>query len=472
METRAGIRVQIVVALGTLMLIAFVPLGFAVSSLATASELVARRKAVVAVAHAIAVQARDDDAQALTAILASHLGELDVDALAAVKNGQIVATAGDRLVTGDLGAPGTSKSENGRIVASAQAGDVVVVARAPSSDGTTSAPLVRLVTLYVSLFAMTLLIFMYFTLTRVLVRPLVALAAAVGRVAGGSRTVALPNAGPRELAEVSASVGTMAETLLADERKLRAKVEELTRTTKELQLAQTQVVRSERMASVGRLAAGVAHEIGNPIAALMGMEDLLLDGLPSEESRDFLVRMKKETERIHTIVRDLLDFARPESAAESTGQFAPADVRDVAMEVAQLAKPQKAFRDVTLEIELQESFQVPMSSARLTQVLLNLLLNAGQALASTKDAKVHVEAKKDRTTNEATITVTDNGPGVPPDLRAHIFEPFVTTKEVGQGTGLGLSVCRGLVEAAGGTIDLDASYEGGARFKLTLPLLE
>ncbi|MEO8799026.1 MAG: HAMP domain-containing sensor histidine kinase [Polyangiaceae bacterium] len=471
METRAGIRVQIVVALGTLMLVAFVPLGLSVSSLATASELVARRKAVVAVAHAIATQARDDDARPLPDMLASHLGELDVDALAVVKNGQIVASAGDRLVTGDLGRPGTSKSENGRIVASAQAGDVVVVARAPSSDGTTSAPLVRLVTLYVSLFAVTLLIFMYFTLTRVIVRPLEALAAAVGRVAGGSRTVALPKGGPRELAEVSASVGTMAETLLADERALRAKVEELTRTTKELQLAQTQLVRSERMASVGRLAAGIAHEIGNPIAALMGMEDLLLDGLPEDESRDFLVRMKKETERIHMIVRDLLDFARPEGQAESTGQFAPASVMDVIAEVAQLAKPQKAFRDVVLEIDAPEGFCVPMSSARLTQVLLNLLLNAGHALEGTRDAKVRIAVSKDSTNNEATITVTDNGPGVPADIHAQIFEPFVTTKEVGQGTGLGLSVCRGLVEAAGGTIDLDPAYTDGARLVVTLPLL-
>lgn len=471
MEARAGIRVQIVLALGTLMLLAFVPLGFAVSSLARASELVGRRQALIGVAHAVAVHAREDTSRPLEETLAAHLGELDIDALAVVKNGVTVASAGATLVPGDFGAPGTTKSSASGLVASAESGGVVVVARAPFSQSG-SAPLVRLVALYVSLFAVTLLIFMYFTLTRVLVRPLEALVTATGKVARGSRALALPKRGPRELDDVAASVESMAKALLADEAAMRAKVEELTQTTKRLTEAQAQIVRSERMASVGRLAAGVAHEIGNPIAAILGMEDLLLDGgLPPDESRDFLVRMKRETERINTILRDLLDFARPEESPESSGRFQPADVRQTIDEVVALAKPQKAFRDVAIEVSAEPGLSVMLPPARLTQVLLNLTMNAGFAMsrAQTKDARITLRAKRDG--DRIVIEVEDEGPGVPEEMREQIFEPFVTTKDVGEGTGLGLSVCRGLVEAAHGTIELDASFESGARFVVTLPAM-
>ena len=457
---------QIVLTLGALMVVAFVPLGLAVSDLARASQIVARRQAVIAVAHAIATH-EADRSRAPEDTLAAHLGEAGIDALAVVKNGAIVASAGERLVSSDLGKPGTSRAEAGMIVASAEAGDVTVVARAPASDGSGVAPIVRLVSLYVSLFAAVVLIFMYFTLTRVLVRPLEALVAATGKVARGARSLALPKQGPRELDEVAASVETMAAKLMADEETLRAKVDELTQTTKQLVEAQTQVVRSERMASVGRLAAGVAHEIGNPISAILGMEDLLLDETTTpEESRDYVVRMKKETERIHTILRDLLDFARPEESPDSTGQLTPANVKKTVEEVAALAKPQKAFRDVVLEIDVPADLSARIPTARLTQVLLNLFLNAGAALAKKKDARVAVRARKDA--DEIVVEVEDNGPGVRADLRDQIFEPFVTSKDVGEGTGLGLSVCRGLVEAAGGSIALDTGYSNGARFVIRL----
>jgi signal transduction histidine kinase len=302
----------------------------------------------------------------------------------------------------------------------------------------------------------------------VIVRPLEALVAATSRVARGSRVLALQQSGPRELVDVAASVETMAAKLIADEAALRVKVEELTQTTKRLTEAQTQVIRSERMASVGRLAAGVAHEIGNPIAALLGMEDLLLDSTtPPDEAHDFLVRMKKETERISTILRDLLDFARPEKSADSSDQFSPAEVKSVVDEVLALSRPQKNFREIDLKIEIDEPLHVMMSTARLTQVLLNLMMNAAAALDGKKDPRILVRAKRDG--ENVRVEIEDNGPGVVASMGDQIFEPFVTTKEVGQGTGLGLSVCRGLVEAANGTIDVDPTFANGARFIVILP---
>jgi signal transduction histidine kinase len=264
----------------------------------------------------------------------------------------------------------------------------------------------------------------------------------------------------------------MAERLIAEETALILKVDELTDTTTRLTRTQAQLVRSERMASVGRLSAGLAHEIGNPIAALIGMEDLVLDGgLSPEEQRDFLQRMRRETERIHTIIRDLLDFARPEEprseAGESPGR---AEVRCVFDDVVALARPQKHFRGVAIEPEADANLVVAMAAPRLIQVLLNLLLNAGAALGSARrdGGRVRLRAfATDRT--EIRIEVEDNGPGVATGVRDRMFEPFVTTKEVGQGTGLGLAVCRGLVESAGGEIGYDPSFEDGARFYVVLP---
>jgi signal transduction histidine kinase len=342
-------------------------------------------------------------------------------------------------------------------------------------EGEKGMPLLRLTAIYMGLFAVALLTFAYFALTRLIVRPVDALVTAADRVASGSRTLVIPRAGARELAELGASVQAMTARLVADEAAMRKKVDELTALTKELRMTQTQLARSERMASVGRLAAGVAHEVGNPIAAMMGMEDLLIEGdLPSETQRDFLARMKKETERIHTVVRDLLDFARPEEPKSGSGPSAPANVRAVVDDVLSLVKTQKDFKAIALESDVEETLTVLLPHARLSQVLLNVVLNAGAAISSTRAATAVAEGKvvvrAQRNGDRARIEIEDSGPGVPADLREKIFDPFMTTKEVGEGTGLGLSVCRGIVEAAGGVIAVDPSYEGGARFYVELPV--
>jgi signal transduction histidine kinase len=223
-------------------------------------------------------------------------------------------------------------------------------------------------------------------------------------------------------------------------------------------------VRSERLASVGRLAAGLAHEIGNPIAALMGLEDLLLQGgLTPEEHRDFLQRMKRETERIHRILRDLLAFARPSSPAE-VGQ--PGDVETAVHDTVALVMPHPALRDVDLAIDVHSGLEeVALGREQLVQVVLNLVLNAADAVGPGG----HVKVTAAPSPKGVTLSVEDDGPGVAESVRDRLFEPFVTTKEIGKGTGLGLAVCRGLVEAVGGTINLDTTTVRGARFLLELP---
>ena len=263
---------------------------------------------------------------------------------------------------------------------------------------------------------------------------------------------------------------------------MRSKVDELTRTTKHLTEAREQLARSEQLASVGRLSAGLAHEIGNPLAAILAMVDLVADkDMPEDERQDFLARMKKETERIHGILRDLLDFARPEADVPSEGGAA-CIVSEVVADVEALAVPQRVFRDVALKTEIAKGTPLAaMAGPRLLQVLLNLVMNAAQAVTSriesergmgggesptpAHEVRLRVQAHGET----VQIVVEDTGPGVPPGMRTKVFEPFVTTKDVGEGTGLGLAVCRGLVESAHGKITIDEAYTAGARFVVTLP---
>jgi two-component system NtrC family sensor kinase len=485
-ESRApGLRTQIVLALAGLMVLAFVPLFFAVASLTRATLQGAREEAARALGRVVAAEigeaSRKGDRALLESRLSSEVGEGGVAAITVYDaEGRLVASAGDASELGAMHAPRLPCGESTTTVrgASGRALEIVVpegrgavVARLRTDDDSDrAAPLVRLVALYMVTFALALLVFAYFALTRLIVRPIEGLVRAADRVASARSALDVPRSGARELFELGESLKAMTARLVADEATLRAKVLELTRTTERLTETRSQLVRSERLASVGRLSAGIAHEIGNPIAAILGMEDLLLDGdLPSETQRDFIVRMKHETERIHGVVRDLLDFARPEKAEPTSGgQVAPSDVRDVVADVLALVRPQRSFKTITLETELGDApLLVTLPAARLTQVLLNLVLNAGDAAEPSPERRVTVRAT--RVESRVIVQVEDTGPGIAPSIREKLFEPFVTTKEVGSGTGLGLAVCRGIVEFAGGEIALDDAYTKGARFVVSLP---
>lgn len=332
------------------------------------------------------------------------------------------------------------------------------------------ATLINSFRLYASLIAGSLLVLMYLALTRIIVRPLDDLEEAAHGVTLGSRQLRVPNTRVRELRELGASLQRMTDSLLAKEDSLQKQIERVERTTKELGRAQRELARSERLASVGRLAAGLAHEIGNPIAALIGLADLVLDGgLSAEEQRDFIKRMRGEIERVNRTLRDLLQFARP--GRESEAPRPPGDVEAAAHDTAALVMHQATLADVELCLDVHPGLpRVTLASEQLTQVVLNLILNAADALQGRSGARVTVRAC--RRESNVQIEVEDNGPGVPGEIAEHIFEPFFTTKEVGKGTGLGLSVCQSLVAAAGGSLSLDATLGTGARFVVQLPVAE
>jgi signal transduction histidine kinase len=477
-----GIRLQIVLALSVLLVLAFLPLFVAVASLTRATLRSVRETSARSLGRAVAAQVAEAqsarDPADLQALAEAQIGQGGVAALGIYDaRGVPILRLGDMEDASALPQTAPRGSEQAvsistprgpavRVVIPGSKGIIAAVLRT-DDDAVRIAPLLRLVALYTGLIALALLVFAYIALTRLIVRPLDAISAAARRVALGARGLEVPATGPSELVGLGTSLSEMTAKLRADEQRMRDQIEELERRAEALRQAQDRLVRSERLASVGRLAAGLAHEIGNPIAALMGLEDLLLEGgLEPNEQRDFLIRIRSETERIHRVLRDLLDFARP--ASVPLGQAdKPGDVTEAIEDVLALVRPQRSFRDVQIAVDVPPALpSVTLGRERIMQVLLNLLLNAADAT----EQKGRVSLRAERIDGRVRLIVEDDGGGIDPSVAARLFEPFVTTKEVGKGTGLGLAVCRGLVESVEGSIVHDETFRGGARFVVELPV--
>jgi two-component system, NtrC family, sensor kinase len=477
-RVRLGLRLQLLFLLGALLVAAFVPLFFATS---TYTQVALERQQRAAALHL---------GRSLAAVLTTTRGKRDADALlfeasrqvtsGAVQaiavydsQGQAIARAGEPELV-DLLPHAPAADRRVHTVDTARGPALVVYT--PDADGgvatvsrvdpitTTASALTRITALYMGASAIALLVFAYFGLTRWIVRPILSLGEAAQRVAGGARRLEPIVDAPPELVTLSQSLSTMTARLRGEEEALRRKVEEVEEATEDLRTAQASLVRSERLATVGRLAAGLAHEIGNPLSAVVGLCDLALDESSSDaERRDFVARIKREAERIHRVITDLLTYARP---GRSSAEVSSGSVADAIAQVRALLAPQKELQALGLSIEVEAGLPpVSLSDGELVQVVLNLVMNAADAC----DKSGRTMVKAIRGGKGVLLSIEDDGPGVAAEVKDSLFEPFVTTKDIGHGTGLGLSVSRGLVEGAGGTITLDRDYAPGARFVIDLP---
>jgi signal transduction histidine kinase len=287
-----------------------------------------------------------------------------------------------------------------------------------------------------------------------------------------------------EVADLAQAFNEMGEALETRTTALEKAVVELRETNEHLRRAQDGLARAERHAAVGRLAAGVAHEVGNPMGALLAFLDLAgrEPGLGSKGG-DLLARAAAEGERVRRILRQLLDFSRPPRATSE-----PVDVAAVVAQGLDLVRPQRRYTAIAFELDAPEDLPtVETDPGMLLQIVLNLLLNAGDALQETPDARVTVSvrpaafsvregddpaaAAHRRELDGLECRVADNGPGIPEEDRERIFDPFYTTKPPGEGTGLGLANAQRLVEQLGGRLGLgEPPPGGGAVFVLRLRL--
>jgi PAS domain S-box-containing protein len=223
-----------------------------------------------------------------------------------------------------------------------------------------------------------------------------------------------------------------------------------------------QLIHSERLSAVGQLVAGVAHEINNPLQAVMGFTELLIEGEQRPEVRADLLQIREDAGRAAKIVHSLLVFARRETLERSV-----ADLNAIVRSTLALRVFDYRTRLIALEQDYSEDVPLVIANGeQMQQVLVNLLLNAEHAIRATGDHGT-IAVRTGHEDGAAFVEVWDNGPGVPPDVAGRVFEPFFTTKR-GEGTGLGLSVSLGIAEAHGGSLALLPSPYG-ARFRLTLP---
>lgn len=295
----------------------------------------------------------------------------------------------------------------------------------------------RLVFFYVAAYGAILILFGLYLLGRNVVRPIGRLRSLTAEVAGGNLEATLAVEGPREIAELTASFNHM---------------------TASLRRGRDELIRSERMASVGHLAAGMAHEIGNPLGAVVGYLELLKGDLSDPDQRDLVERSLAETGRIDRLVRELLDFAKPSAVVREA--FDPAVL---GREVLDLLRHQGVFDQRRLYDELPEALPlVRMDPHRLRQVLVNLLLNARDA--TTVGGAIRLAGAGEG--NWVRLAVRDSGIGLSEEVRAHLFDPFYTTKPTGR--GLGLAICRRIVEEAGGRIEVNSTPGLGSEFQVWL----
>ncbi|MFW6157563.1 MAG: two-component system sensor histidine kinase NtrB [Balneolaceae bacterium] len=232
----------------------------------------------------------------------------------------------------------------------------------------------------------------------------------------------------------------------------------------DLRIQEEHAQRSERLATVGHMAAGVAHEVGNPLTAISSMVQVLQRKSNDDFTQQQLKKIREHIQRISKIVRDLVDFSRPAGVEKSS-----ANLNEIIRSAVGLMQHDARCRDVDFNLRLASNIpRIECIPDQIHQVIVNLLLNAVDAMQDTEIPKVEIRTL--RNSRHAVIEVEDEGAGMSEEVKKRIFEPFYTTKEVGKGTGLGLSVSHGIISKLGGNIEVESVRGKGTRFVIKIPL--
>lgn len=307
-----------------------------------------------------------------------------------------------------------------------------------------------------------------YVLTRTTIHPLEEMAAAAQQITAGHHDVRVNTGTHDEIGVLAASFNDMLDALQKTEHTLEewaltleAKVQER---TDELVAVQSRMAQAEKMASVGRLAAGVAHGINNPLGGILTLSMLALeDCAPDHPLRADLETIVKQTVRCRDIVKGLLDFSR-----QTDTRASKVSVNTIADSTLSLLERQALFHNIRTVRRYEDDLPpVLMDPGQLQEVIINIVLNAVDAME--EKGVLTVETRSHPSRGQVLVRITDTGKGIPPEVLPLIFEPFFTTKKVGQGTGLGLAIVHGMVTRAGGDVDV-TSKPGETTFTVRLPV--
>lgn len=296
--------------------------------------------------------------------------------------------------------------------------------------------------------------------------------------AGGGGAAGLPVKDSGSFARLAHALSELLEQLAGERDQLRQTVEALEQANRQLKHNRVVMARAERLAGVGRLAAGMAHEIGNPLGIASGYMQLLQDeSIAAEERREYQGRALRELERIDGLIRRLLLCARDGSGR---GEWQPIAVSALVRDLLEDLRLLPPFKDIALLAELRAARDTVLCDpGQLRQVLLNCLLNGVDALVGLPpDRSRRLVVTVQDGTPEATggawleLVVSDTGGGIAPEDLPLVFDPFFTSKEPGRGTGLGLSVCHAIVTELGGTMSIESTQGLGTAVKMRLPLAD
>jgi two-component system, NtrC family, sensor kinase len=364
----------------------------------------------------------------------------------------------------------------------------------------------RVLFLYALMDALALILVGSVLLWWVLVKPVEQMVKATEAMAAGNYRLPPPASGNNEIARLGRALSKLGATLEDREKVNRRQMTRLEKINEELKQAHDQLVHSDRLAYVGRVAAGVAHEIGNPLGAIYGYLEIMRDADLNEEEHAVVERAERDVRRIDTIVRELLDFSRVKPA-----EARPIDLLGPAEEAAGLLKTQRGLDHIEVTVKTgQDVPKATLDPRQLVQVVLNILINAADAMTGVGDIEISAEAGRlDRAAlmeaqlpgappeREVTFTnieqrgivfsdpissgedrlaailhITDSGPGMAPEVLAQMFDPFFTTKQAGKGTGLGMAISHRIVAGAGGVIRVESHSGHGTRVSLLFPAAE
>jgi signal transduction histidine kinase len=368
----------------------------------------------------------------------------------------------------------------------------------------------RIILITVLLDAVVLIIFGSFLLSRVLVKPVKDLLRLTGKVSDGDFSQTIEVASKNEMGQLIGSFNRMIERLKENQDSLNKYLESLETANRQLKQAQEELIRTEKLASIGRFAAGVAHEVGNPLGAILGYTGILKKGRTDpDDTKDYLKRIEDEIERINKIVRELLDFARP-----SKFEIREVEINKVIENTLSLLSYQKDFKNIETRLDFQSSLPlIKGDESQLSQVFINIILNAIDAMPNGGKLQIQTgvhaiddsyddrlqrtyppRRKSDPMESDYSylrksdpippvlkkfskgdrlvkIRISDTGSGIKKGDLENIFDPFFTTKAPDKGTGLGLSISLKIVESLGGEIRVESEEGKGATFEIYFPAI-